>query len=215
MSEALAFQHRFVRGSSSATTLLLLHGTGGDEEDLLPLGKGLLPAASLLSPRGRVLENGMPRFFRRLAEGVFDLDDLAAETDALANFLRSAASAYGFRDGTLIALGFSNGANMAISLLLRYPAILAGAVLLRPILPFDPDPLPDLRGKQVLIRAGRLDPLVDAAGVDHVRSVLQRSGATVTLGWSPSGHQLAQDDIEAAAAWLSSSNDMGRGSRSR
>ncbi len=201
MSEAFGFHYRFVPGASGIT-LLLLHGTGGDEEDLLPLGSSLLPGAALLSPRGRVLEHGMPRFFRRLAEGVFDLDNLAAETDALAAFLAEAATAHKIAAGKIVALGFSNGANIAISLLLRHPQVLAGAVLLRPMLPFDPAPLPDLGGKPVLIRAGRLDPLVGAAGVEHVREVLERSGARVTLQWAPGGHQLARDDLEGTAAWL-------------
>src|SRR5258708_6893964 len=138
----LGFNHRFVPATKPGLPpLLLLHGTGGDENDLVPLGQQLLPGAALLSPRGKVLENGMPRFFRRLAEGVFDLPDLKARTDELADFIAAARKAYGL--AAPVALGFSNGANIAASLLLTHPDALAGALLMRVTLPFEPDALPD------------------------------------------------------------------------
>src|SRR5262249_16993263 len=150
-TEPLGFVHRFVPAPSagSGTTLLLLHGTGGNENDLLELGQTLAPNAALLSPRGKVSERGMPRFFRRLAEGVFDIEDLKFRTQALADFVASAASAYGFDPGKVIAVGYSNGANIAVSMLLLRPATLAGAVLFRPMVPFVPAVPPDLSGKPV------------------------------------------------------------------
>ena len=150
----LEFIHEFVRGKSERT-LLLLHGTGGNERDLIPLGRELDPNASLLSPRGKVLENGMPRFFRRLAEGVFDQADLKARTLELAEFIARARKAYGLE--APIAVGFSNGANIAASLLLTQPNVLRGAVLMRAMLPFEPQTMPDLTGKPVLLLSGSSD----------------------------------------------------------
>ena len=153
-TSALDFSHRFVPGKSSST-LLLLHGTGGNETDLIPLGHALDPQAALLSPRGKVLENGMPRFFRRLAEGVFDEKDLVHRTQELADFIERAALHYAFAADKMVAVGFSNGANIAASLLLRRPGVLRGAVLLSPMVPFEPDARPDLTGTSVFIGAGR------------------------------------------------------------
>ena len=140
-AESLGYAHRWVPGDGTTPkTLLLLHGTGGDEDDLLPLGRALLPGAAMLSPRGNVLERGMPRFFRRLAEGVLDQEDLARRTEELARFVDAAAAAYGFSRDGVIAAGFSNGANIAASLLLRRGAgALRGAALFSPMLPFEPE----------------------------------------------------------------------------
>src|SRR5919106_2243449 len=145
----LGFVHRFLPGAPSLPVLLLLHGTGGDESDLLPLGEALLPGAARLSPRGKVLENGMPRFFRRLAEGVFDLDDLRRRTQELADFVEAAAAAYGLGERRPVAVGFSNGANIAAAMLLLRPGVLSGALLIRPMVPLVPDTLPDLGGMPV------------------------------------------------------------------
>jgi len=200
----LSFVHVFEPASSaSAPTLLLLHGTGGSEHDLVPLGRSLTPGAALLSPRGRVLERGMPRFFRRFAEGVFDLDDLRQQTRDLAAFLRAAAAHYRFDPARVIAVGFSNGANIAASLLLLEPESLAGAILFRPMVPLVPDPLPDLSATPVLLSAGRSDPLVDPAGSEHLAALLKRCGARVTFEWQEAGHHLGAADVEAAHAWLS------------
>ncbi len=145
------FVHQFLPGTSDRT-LLVLHGTGGDEEQLIPLGRELDPAAAILSPRGNVLENGNARFFRRLAEGVFDLEDLKAQTDALAAFVRAAASHYQFDLEKLVAVGYSNGANIAASILLRRPGLLSAAMLLRAMVPLIPEELPDLRRSRGLDR---------------------------------------------------------------
>lgn len=205
--EALGFVHRYVPpapGSEYAggTTLLLLHGTGGNEEDLIPLGRALALGAGLLSPRGQVLERGMPRFFRRIAEGVFDQEDLARRTGELGEFVASAAATYGLgRDG-IVAVGFSNGANIAASLLLRRPGLLRAAVLLSPMVPFEPDPLPDLAGTPVFIGAGLADPIAPPAEPERLAALLRRAGAQVTLHWEPGGHSISDGEVATARTWL-------------
>ena len=199
--ESLGLVHRFVPGESSRT-LLLLHGTGGNERDLIPLGRSLDPEAALLSPRGQVLEHGMPRFFRRLAEGVFDIDDLVYRSRELASFIRDAAEAYGFDAGQLTAAGFSNGANIAAAILLLHPGVLRSAVLFRAMVPLEPETRPDLRGTAVFLAAGRSDPMVPAAGTERLAALLRDGGATVTLTWQPGGHALTQDDVEEARRWM-------------
>jgi predicted esterase len=197
------FIHRFVPApGAEAPTLLLLHGTGGNENDLLELGATLLPDAALLSPRGKVLENGMPRFFRRLAEGVFDLQDLQRRTHELADFVDAAAATYGFDRGKVVAVGYSNGANIAASLLLLRPGILAGAVLLRAMVPLEPAKTPDLDDVPVFIAAGRFDPIIPPDNSQRLAQLLESAGAVVTLHWQATGHNLTPDDIEAARAWL-------------
>lgn len=183
-------------------TLLLLHGTGGNEHDLLPLAAELLPGAGVLSPRGKVLERGMPRFFRRLAEGVFDLDDLTQRTAELADFIRDAREHYNLDRSRVAAVGFSNGANIAASLLLLAPGVLQHAVLFRAMVPIAPDPLPQISSTSVLISNGRVDPLVPVAETDRLAALLQSAGAGVTVAWQQAGHQLVQGDITSARAWL-------------
>lgn len=202
----LVFTHEYVPPAdpSSGTTLLMLHGTGGDEHDLLPLGRALLPGAGLLSPRGRVLENGMPRFFRRLAEGVFDQEDLAARTDELAAFIDDAAKAYGFDRSHVVAVGFSNGANIAASMLLRRGAVLHGAVLLSPMVPFELEHRPDLRDTRVFIGAGRRDPIVPASQVERLGALLETAGANVRTHWHNGGHTITNDELAAARTWIAS-----------
>lgn len=198
------FAHRFEPGADPAAgrTLLLLHGTGGDEDDLIPLGRMLDPGAALLSPRGRVLEAGMPRFFRRLAEGVFDLEDLRARTAELAAFVRVAAGRHGFALAGVIAAGFSNGANMAASLLLLEPGTLAGAVLFRPMVPIEPEPRPDLSGVPVLIAAGRSDPVVPPVETERLAVLLRAAGADVTVHGQAGGHAIAREEVAIARDWL-------------
>ena len=197
------FVHVYTRGSIE-TTLLLLHGTGGDERDLLPLAQMLLPEANVLSPRGQVLENGMPRFFRRLAEGVFDEEDLRRRAGDLARFIASAADRHGFAPERVIAVGFSNGANIASAVLLLHPGTIGGAILIRGQVPLVPDPLPALAGTRVLISNGRSDPLVPAEETERLAGLLRDAGADVTLAWQPGGHQLTQADLDTARAWLGS-----------
>jgi phospholipase/carboxylesterase/glyoxalase family protein len=198
------FIHKFIpaQASGGACTLLLLHGTGGSENDLLPLGRELAPGAAVLSPRGKVLERGMPRFFRRSAEGVFDLDDLRFRTEELATFVAGAVTTYGLAPTHMVAVGFSNGANIAASLLLLRPGVLRGAVLFRPTVPLEPDPLPDLAGTAVFVAAGRSDPLVPMALTERLASMLREAGAAVTQHWVDGGHTLARSEVVAARAWI-------------
>lgn len=197
--------HRWEPGAAGSTaTLLLLHGTGGDEHDLLPLGRLAAPGAALLSVRGNVLEHGAPRFFRRLAEGVFDLDDLHRRTGDLADFVSAAGPRYGFAPDRLYALGFSNGANIAASLLLSRPAALAGGVLIRAMVPFEPASPPDLAGRAVLLSQGKADAMIPAAGAQRLDAILRAAGADVELAWQQAGHGLVPGDVSAAQRWLAS-----------
>lgn len=199
----MTFAHRWIPATAPGLpTLLLLHGTGGDENDLIGLGGDLLPGAALLSPRGQVLERGMPRFFRRLAEGVFDQDDLRARTDDLAEFVAAAAAERGFDGRRVVAVGYSNGANIAASLLLLRPGVLAGAALLRAMHPLEPNPPPRLDGVPVLLANGRRDPIIPVGSADRLADALISAGAEVRRHWSPGGHQLDQGDVDAAAQWL-------------
>ena len=194
-------RHVFFPGKSRRT-LLLLHGTGGNEHDLLPLGRNLDPEASLLSPRGKVLENGLPRFFRRLAEGVFDEEDLIRRTNELADFVSEAATSYSLGSERIYAVGYSNGANIAASLLLLRPGILAGAALLRAMVPLVPDVLPKLNGISVLLLSGRYDPLVPEENARQLAALLTDAGATVSLHFENAAHQLTENTLEAVRGWL-------------
>jgi predicted esterase len=213
----LGFVHQFVpaKDSDSPVVLLLLHGTGGNEQDLLPIGMQLQPGAALLSPRGKVMENGMPRFFRRLADGVFDIDDLKFRTHELAEFVRSAAEQYGFQEKDLVAIGYSNGANIASSLMLLHPHLLAGAVLFRPMVPFTVDFTPDLRDAHVLLASGKRDPIVHPEQVDRLAAMFELAGADVTIYWHDGGHELGQDDLASAKNWLSQQSFSSHGKRHR
>jgi predicted esterase len=198
----LGFVHRFIPGAPDKPVLLLLHGTGGDENDLLPLGEALLPGAARLSPRGKVLENGMPRFFRRLAEGVFDPDDLRKRTHELADFVEAAREAYDLGERRPVAVGFSNGANVAAAMLLLRPSVLGGALLVRPMVPLVPDTLPDLRGVSVQINAGQVDPLVPAPQSEALGTLLEKAGASVELRWIAGGHALTREDLDVGKSWF-------------
>jgi phospholipase/carboxylesterase len=198
----LGFEHALVRGTG-ALTLLLLHGTGGDEHQLVDLGRQLAPEATLLSPRGKELENGVyPRFFRRLRVGEFDLPNLLARTDELADFVGRAAEAYDLDAEHVIALGYSNGANIAASVLLRRPEVLAGAALLRATLPYEPEATPELGGKRVLLATGTRDPYVPEQLSDRLADLLEAGGAEVTYLKSDLGHEPAQSELERVREWL-------------
>ncbi|HEV3394200.1 MAG TPA: alpha/beta hydrolase [Chthoniobacterales bacterium] len=195
------FIHEFVQGKSSRT-LLLLHGTGGTERALVSLGHELDPDASLLSPRGKVLEDGMPRFFRRLAEGVFDLDDLRKRTHELADFVISAAQHYEIDNRYIVAVGYSNGANIAASMLLLRPEVLSAGILFRAMVPLILEQQPDLSSKSVFISAGSFDPIVPTSQTKQLAELLQAAGADVTIRFLQSGHQLMPDDVDLARQWL-------------
>jgi len=210
----LGFVHRYLPPAAKheSTTLLLLHGTGGDENDLIPLGRALLPSAGILSPRGKVLEGGAARWFRRVREGVFDQEDLARRTEELAQFVESAAAAYKLDTDNIIAVGFSNGANIATSLLLRRPDVLRKAVLLSPMVPFEPKSLPDLADTSVFIGAGRLDPLVPAEQVERLAGLFRQGGAEVAVQWELDGHAITPGEVDAAGRWISQLISTERGS---
>ncbi|HEY6587632.1 MAG TPA: alpha/beta hydrolase [Nitrososphaeraceae archaeon] len=217
-SNDFGFHHIFVHSSYSYTnssnnkkeyddankklTLVLLHGTGGNEEDLILLGKKIEPNASILSPRGKVLENGMPRFFRRLSEGVFDLEDLRIRSHELADFIQKCSVHYKFDLERTIAIGFSNGANIAVSIFFLRPELFQGAILFRAMVPFIPNSLPNLLNKRILISAGLKDPIVSKTETENLYRLFQKTNANTTLKWQPSGHNLIQEDILVAKQWM-------------
>jgi phospholipase/carboxylesterase len=195
------FVYRFEpAGNAGAPPLLLLHGTGGDENDLLGLGRMISPGSALLSPRGRVLEHGMPRFFRRLAEGVFDEEDVRRRALELGDFVADARQRYGV--AAPVAVGFSNGANIAAALLLLKPDALAGAILLRAMVPLSDPPKAALDGKPVLLLSGQADPIVPASNSARLAALLSQAGASVTHKVLPAGHQLSQADVTLARDWI-------------
>jgi len=196
-----SFRHVFIPGMSRRT-LLLLHGTGGNEHDLLSLGRNLDPEASLLSPRGKILENGLPRFFRRLAEGVFDEEDLIHRSNELADFIAETVTSYSLDSGRIYAVGYSNGANIAASLLLLRPGVLTGAALLRAMVPLTPEVLPKLNGISVLMLSGRYDPVVPEENARRLAALLTDAGATVSLHFENAAHQLTENTLEAVRGWL-------------
>ena len=199
------FIHEFVPGISDRT-LLLLHGTGGNEHDLIPLGRELDSNAAFLSPRGKVLENGMPRFFRRLAEGVFDLEDLKKRTNELADFIKAAAKHYNLAADRIVAVGYSNGANIAASLLLLRPETLRATVLFRAMVPLVPEQLPDLSSVRVWIGAGDQDPIIPASEAQRLVELLRRAGADVTIRFANASHALTETDVKTARRWLEERN---------
>jgi phospholipase/carboxylesterase len=195
-------KHIFNKGKDSRKpTFLMLHGTGGNELDLLPLAGMIDDEASVLSVRGNVLENGMPRFFRRLAEGVFDEEDLIFRTKELNEFLDEAAVKYDYDRDNIIAIGYSNGANIAASLLFHYQNALKGAILHHPMVPRQGMELPDLTGKHVFIAAGTNDPICSPLESAELQSLLEKANANVALHWEHRGHQLTKEEVEAAADW--------------
>lgn len=207
-----SFVHKFEPASDpAAPPLLLLHGTGGNEKDLLPLGRSLSPGSALLSPRGKVNENGAARFFARVSEGIFDPTEVAQRTQELADFIVSASTEYGLQPSQLVAVGFSNGANIAASLLLIRPIVLGGAVLLRPMVVIDSPAAPrSLENKRVLIASGLQDPLVPADHPHRLAAHLRAGGADVVLHTHPAGHGLAQSDIVAAQQWFTLGRSFAR-----
>jgi phospholipase/carboxylesterase len=199
----LGYAHRFEPATApGAPFLLLLHGAGGDENSLIPLGRAIAPGAALLCPRGQVMEQGMARFFRRHSEGDFDQEDLHTRTNDLACFLKRAGEAYRIPAGKLVAAGFSNGANMASSLILRFPDAVSGAALMRGMVPFSPtDPI-DLNRRPVLLLSGEEDPIVGVDEVEELANVFRAANAEVTLHWETAGHTLSQGDVLMAFDWM-------------
>jgi predicted esterase len=204
MTGVEGFTHRFLPArTDGALTLLLLHGTGGDENDLLELGRALDGQAALLSPRGQVRERGANRWFRRLSEGVFDTQDLLARTDQLTAFVTSATAHYRLDASRLVAVGFSNGANIAATLLLRHPQLLRGAVLFAPMVTLNDPPIVDLSGVAVFLAAGRADPIAPPEQAERLAEQFIERGAAVELRWHPGGHGIDRNVFAQATAWLS------------
>jgi predicted esterase len=196
------FIHRFEPGTKKNPTLLLLHGTGGNETDLIQFGRAIAPGSNLLSPRGKVLENGVPRFFRRFAHGSFDLQDLKFRAEELLGFIEASAKKYDFDPESVIAMGYSNGANIAATLLLLHEHSLAGAILFRPMMPLVPEKAPDLSRCQILVCAGDYDSMIDPAKTSELISFFETAHAKVSVHHHPGGHELGRDDFEAAQSWL-------------
>jgi len=200
---ALSFTHRFEPATDPIRPpLLLLHGTGGNEDDLIGIAGTVAPAAAVISPRGNVLEAGAPRFFRRLAEGVFDPAEVRSRGEELAKFVRAAVASYDLDPARVFVLGYSNGANIASTVMLIDPEIILAAILLRPMLVFEPEEKVDLTGKAVLLSAGRVDPIVPPPSVGKLAGLLEERGAEVTLKWQLGGHNLVPSEIKEAADWL-------------
>ncbi|WP_169525230.1 alpha/beta hydrolase [Pseudalkalibacillus hwajinpoensis] len=195
-------KHIFKKGNEELPVLLLLHGTGGTEEDLLPLAELIAPEHSILSVRGNVSENGMPRYFKRLSEGVFDEEDLIERTHELNTFIDDSAKQYDFDRNNVIAIGYSNGANIAASLLFHYQNALRAAILHHPMVPLRNHSLPDLSKKSIFIGAGENDPICPADETKELEQLLNNAGAEVTVHWEKSGHQLTQSEALKAAEWF-------------
>ena len=196
-------KHLYVEGKrDDLPTLLLLHGTGGDERDLLPIADIIAPEAAVLSVKGNVLENGMPRFFRRLSEGVFDEEDLIFRTKELNDFVTECAEKYKFKRNHVVAIGYSNGANIAASMMYHHAGALHGAVLFHAMVPRHGITLPDLTGVSVFIGAGKRDPLIPADQTELLSSHLRDAGADVTQVWTEQGHQLTREELMKASGWF-------------
>jgi predicted esterase len=204
MKDDIGFIHRFVpaEDKTSAETLVVLHGTGGDENDLIGIGQAIAPGAAILSPRGSVLENGAPRFFKRLAEGVFDPKEVHSRGDELSRFIRAAISRYGLNPERVFALGYSNGANIASTVMFIDPDLLRGAIMFRPMMVFEPDERPDLSTAGVFISAGRMDPIVPVKSIERLVELFEASRAEVTLKWQLAGHNLLPSEVRDATEWL-------------
>jgi len=204
MSEDFGFIHRFVpaEGSGSGDSLVVLHGTGGDENDLIGIGQAIAPGAAIVSPRGNVLENGAPRFFKRLAEGVFDPKEVRSRAEELARFIRAAVVTYRLDPTRVFALGYSNGANIASTVMLVEPGVLQGAVLFRPMLVYEPSERNDLAGSAVFISAGRMDPIVPVPSVERLVELFESAHAEVTLKWQLAAHSLVPSEVREAAEWF-------------
>jgi predicted esterase len=204
MTGDIGFIHRVLpaEDKTSAETLVVLHGTGGNENDLIGIGQAIAPGAAILSPRGNVLENGAPRFFKRLAEGVFDRKEVQSRGEELSRFIRAAISRYGLNPERVFALGYSNGANIASTVMFIDPELLRGAIMFRPMIVFEPDDHPDLSTAGVFISAGRMDPIVPVKSVERLVELFEASRAEVTLKWQLAGHNLLPSEIREATDWL-------------
>lgn len=203
MSGGLGFVHRFRPAAAGISdTILAFHGTGGNEDDLIGVAQTVAPGAAVISPRGKVLEAGAPRFFRRLAEGVFEPAEVRSRGEELAKFIRDAVSRYQLDPARIFALGYSNGANIASTVMLIDPELIRASVLFRPMLVYEPGEKADLSGKSVFISAGRVDPIVPTDSVGKLARLLEERGAEVTVKWQLGGHNLVPSEIKEATDWI-------------
>jgi phospholipase/carboxylesterase len=203
LSQLEGYDYRFEAGTDDAGPVLLcLHGTGGNEHDLIPFARLVAPNAHIASVRGNVSEHGAARFFRRIAEGVFDLEDLRDRTQQLRRFLVEAGKRHAFTPERVVALGFSNGANIAASLMLTAPAALRHGILIRAMVPFDPGTLPELKGSSALIAAGKTDRIIPPENTERLAALMRDAGARVELKWQDAGHNLTQADVNDARDYL-------------
>lgn len=205
MIDTLNLIHKYIpsKDPSNRNTLLLLHGTGGNESSLIPISEIILPDAAVISPRGNVVENGMPRFFRRISEGVFDLEDLKLRTQELASFIKATAKTYKIESNDIVAVGYSNGANIASSVILTYPDLISQAVLYHPMIPFAPTSPPDLTDTKILITAGTNDPIVSSNGTNDLKVMFESCGADVDIYWHDMGHNLTDEELNITRKFLS------------
>lgn len=199
--QELGFIYNYIP-SSGENTLLLLHGTGGNEDDLLTIGQMLDQKASILAPRGKVVENGMPRFFRRISPGVFDIEDLKFRVSELTEFIMLACKKHSIDQRSLIGVGYSNGANTAAGLIMLEPTLLKRSILFRVMLPFLPERIPELSGTRVFISGGKYDQMISEEGTLELKNILQKSGADVKMNWEQSTHALSAGEINKAREWL-------------
>ncbi len=197
-----AFIHRFVPGAG-ASTVLVLHGQGGDENDFLPVAGALAGGAAFLSPRGEAIENGERRFFARISRDVFEESEVRTRTADLAGWLAEAVRHYGLDARRVYAMGFSNGASIAASLMLLYPGLLAGALLLRPRTIIEPSVLPDLNGAPVLVISGERDEKMPSGAGEHLARLLGRAGAAVEMAMLDTEHGLTPQDFSLGKRWFS------------
>lgn len=203
LSQLAGYEYRFEPGiQPTGPLLLLLHGTGGSENDLVPFARMVAPDADILTVRGNVSENGAARYFRRIAEGVFDLEDLRIRTEQLGGFLNAAGKRHAFAMKRVVAIGFSNGANIAASLMLRQPDTLRHGILLRAMVPFQPVTMPDLKGSSALVAAGRADRIIPPENSERLAAMLRDAGGAVELRWQDAGHSLVQEDVSDAREFL-------------
>ncbi|RUW26692.1 alpha/beta hydrolase [Mesorhizobium sp. M4B.F.Ca.ET.215.01.1.1] len=190
------YTHKLLPGSPGSPLLFVFHGTGGDENQLVSLGRELVPSASIVSPRGDVSEQGAARFFRRTGEGVYDMEDLARATGKMAAFIKAHVEAA--KPSTVLGLGYSNGANILASVAFAEPGLFDAAVLMHPLIPFEPQVKGSLAGRHVLITAGRRDPICPPNLTSRLEAYLRADGAAVTVEWHDGGHEVRPNEIEAA-----------------
>ncbi len=197
-------QHFFQKSTNpeEKRVLLLFHGTGGNEMDLIPLAERILPGVSYLGIRGNVIEHGMPRFFKRLSEGIFDEADIKLRAHELDSFIREAATSFGFSSENVMALGYSNGANIITALNFLHPGLISTSLLLRPMTPLVPANAPDLSNSNVWLSFGSVDPLMPPGEIEKLSGLYTEYGANLTVNIEQAGHQLVQNDLTKASEFL-------------